>query len=149
MSSAGFKTQSGKSRKFYSRLATNEVEADVEGQDPSLSPTLKPQANPTLLSRANAAERSSGAGSSQTKVRVPKQPNRTTKTSQKLVVFPEHLSDFQRESQVTDVASEYGEDESAHLVHYPYHIAKEKEAERIRRLNKDILPRVTAYSTAR
>ena len=78
------------------------------------------------------------------RTRQNKPPTRTTKISQKLVVFP---GQYQLETgKVTDVDSEYGGGigDRAHLVQYSYDVAKEKEAERIRRLDKQELPRVTS-----
>lgn len=88
--------------------------------------------------------------SQQPRPRPPNQPNRTTRTSQKLVVFPDQSA--LPESQVADVSSEYGDENAnsgANVVHYPYEIVKEKEAERFRRLDMTELPRVTAYCTAK
>lgn len=93
--------------------------------------------------------RSSSTGnlqqSSQLRNRPNKPPTRTTKLSQKLVVFP---GQFQTEGKVTDVDSQYGgiEQEAgrSHIVQYSYDVAKEKEAERIRRIDKQELPRVTS-----
>ena len=75
-----------------------------------------------------------------------KQPNRTTKASQKLVVFPES---YLSEARVTDLASDYGDGLDEKVVEYPYDIAKEKEAERLKKVDKKGLPRVTAYCTAK
>lgn len=86
------------------------------------------------------------------RTRPAKPPTRTTKISQKLVVFP---GQYPTEGKVTDVDSEYGGGGSGlgglggHIVQYSYDVAKEKEAERIRRLDKQELPRVTSYCTAR
>jgi uncharacterized Rmd1/YagE family protein len=137
------------SRHQYSRLATD---ADIEGQPGTSNIVDGSATSPTTPSSPlNPLQQQQ---QQQTRARAPKHPNRTTKTSQKLVVFPENVQDFQQEFQVTDVASDYGEtltmeDVPPSLVQYPYHIAREKEAERMRRLNKDVLPRVTAYITAK
>lgn len=63
---------------------------------------------------------------------------RTTKTTQKLVVFPEPIKE-----EVNDLNSEYGE------VVQDYNAIKEKEKERNRRLIREELPRVTGYCTAK
>ncbi len=91
-----------------------------------------------------------------TRLRHPKQPNRTTKISQKLVVFPDAQSSNQ-DRVITDISSDFGGDDDKQFVtqsppfvhNIPYDVAKEKEAERIRRLDKHALPRVTAYCTAK
>jgi hypothetical protein len=87
----------------------------------------------------------SGRKSPSKPFRSQKQPNRTTKISQKLVVFPESN---QPDTQVTDLASDFG-DSDEKVVSYPLQIAKEKEAERLSRVDKQELPRVTAYCTAK
>lgn len=51
---------------------------------------------------------------------------------------------------MTDAASDYGGEDYmvSSVVQHTYDVAKEKEVERMRRLDRKELPRVTAYSTA-
>jgi hypothetical protein len=71
----------------------------------------------------------------------PKQPNRTTKTSQKLKLFPEE--DEQTLITVDDLdASVY--DQIAQIPHGTARL----EAERLSKIDRGHLPRVTAYCTA-
>lgn len=71
----------------------------------------------------------------------PKQPNRTTKTSQKLKLFPEEedQSVYMPETLTTDVYTQ--------LAQIPHGSAR-IEAERLSNMNREELPRVTAYCTA-
>lgn len=85
--------------------------------------------------------------------RQSKQPTRTTKNTQKLVVFPDQQD---LDVKVTDAASDYGgdslqlgDDLYEKIIEYPYSIAKEKEAERLKKVDRKDLPRVTAYCTAK
>ncbi|ORX58891.1 DUF155-domain-containing protein [Hesseltinella vesiculosa] len=68
----------------------------------------------------------------------PKQPNRTTKTSQKLKLFPEE----ENQPDIDDDADVYTQ-----LAQIPHGTAR-IEAERLSKINRDDLPRVTAYCTA-
>lgn len=70
----------------------------------------------------------------------PKQPNRTTKISQKLKLFPE---DGDRAFAAEDLDA----DVYTQLSQIPHGTAR-VEAERLNKMNKDELSRVTAYCTA-
>ncbi|ORZ13178.1 hypothetical protein BCR42DRAFT_493247 [Absidia repens] len=70
----------------------------------------------------------------------PKQPNRTTKTSQKLKLFPE-------EDQTIYMPDELTADVYTQLAQIPHGTAR-TEAERLSKMSRDDLPRVTAYCTA-
>lgn len=71
----------------------------------------------------------------------PKQPNRTTKTSQKLKLFPEE------EDQTVYMPDDLTADVYTQLAQIPHGTAR-VEAERLSKMNRDDLPRVTAYCTA-
>ncbi|KAI8093306.1 uncharacterized protein BX664DRAFT_260365 [Halteromyces radiatus] len=71
----------------------------------------------------------------------PKQPNRTTKTSQKLKLFPEE------EDQTVYMPEDLTADVYTQLAQIPHGTAR-VEAERLSKMNRDDLPRVTAYCTA-
>ncbi|KAI9488673.1 hypothetical protein BDB00DRAFT_772023 [Zychaea mexicana] len=70
-----------------------------------------------------------------------KQPNRTTKTSQKLKLFPEDGN------QTLLMPEEFDADVYSQLAKIPHGSAK-VEAEKISKMNKDELSRVTAYCTS-
>jgi hypothetical protein len=71
----------------------------------------------------------------------PKQPNRTTKTSQKLKLFPEEDEQTLITSEDLD-ASVYDQ-----IAQIPHGFAR-LEAERLSKIDRGHLPRVTAYCTA-
>ncbi|KAI8063800.1 hypothetical protein BC940DRAFT_306881 [Gongronella butleri] len=74
-----------------------------------------------------------------TRTTKPKQPNRTTKTSQKLKLFPDEDNEPLYMPEDTDVYTQ--------LAQIPHGSAR-IEAERLSKINRDELPRVTAYCTA-
>ena len=119
----------------------------ASGTQPTTPPLMGPSKTQaaTRQGRKTAAPQSVPASVAALRPKT-KQPNRTTKTSQKLVVFPDAV---QPEAQVTDVASEFGDGDDDRVVSYPFQVAKEKEAERLKRVDRKVLPRVTAYCTAK
>ena len=70
-----------------------------------------------------------------------KQPNRTTKTSQKLKLFPDNGS------QAMLMPEEFDADVYSQLAQIPHGTAK-VEAEKLSKMNKEELSRVTAYCTS-
>ncbi|KAI9244495.1 hypothetical protein BDA99DRAFT_529116 [Phascolomyces articulosus] len=70
-----------------------------------------------------------------------KQPNRTTKTSQKLKLFPDEGN------QTLVIPDEFDADVYSQLAQIPHGTAK-VEAEKLSKMNKDELSRVTAYCTS-
>ena len=160
-----------KRQQYYRKLPTSpitledmeEYEDDVEqqqlqsvntsGSAALRSSTSAPLSRGSYQTQAQNHPQPSQNNASMRATRIPKAPTRTTKMSQKLVVFPDA-----RDTSglgITDVASDFGEvDESEEslapqVVHYSYETVKEKEAERIRRIDKANLARVTAYCTAK
>ncbi|KAG2223174.1 hypothetical protein INT45_011520 [Circinella minor] len=72
----------------------------------------------------------------------PKQPNRTTKTSQKLKLFPDEGNQT-----LLVIPEEFDADVYNQLAQIPHGTAK-VEAEKLSKMNKDELSRVTAYCTS-
>lgn len=134
------------------------VSADAESTEPLLGTPAQSKSTPTspksvLPSTTTATSRGSGQQSTvayhtfQTPPLVssrtkPKQPNRTTKTSQKLKLFPED-----GDQALGVIPEDLENDVYTQLAQIPHGTAR-VEAERLSKINKDELDRVTAYCTA-